>query len=173
MARAEREHRLRLLAVLYEGLISPKSAPSLQLRSLGDLYAGQVSGPSWIALAWRFVACRSRMAGYSEAVHIHDLRSQLLVFDSRFPKYPHFPLIRCSGHTPTPQIKRWVKKGVKKMVRSSGFEPPRYCYRQPLKLVRLPVPPRPRKTNPKRRGFTLSNSRPHPYCLAGALGAGA
>ena len=29
------------------------------------------------------------------------------------------------------------------MVRSSGFEPPRYCYRQPLKLVRLPVPPRP------------------------------
>ncbi len=30
------------------------------------------------------------------------------------------------------------------MVRPSGFEPPRYCYRQPLKLVRLPVPPRPR-----------------------------
>lgn len=54
------------------------------------------------------------MAGYSEAVHIHDLRSQLLVFDSRFPKYPHFPLIRCSGHTPTPQIKRWVKKRCEK-----------------------------------------------------------
>ena len=32
----------------------------------------------------------------------------------------------------------------RRMVRSSGFEPPRYCYRQPLKLVRLPVPPRPR-----------------------------
>jgi hypothetical protein len=32
-----------------------------------------------------------------------------------------------------------------KMVRSSGFEPPRYCYRQPLKLVRLPVPPRPHR----------------------------
>src|SRR5690349_3871330 len=31
------------------------------------------------------------------------------------------------------------------MVRSSGFEPPRYCYRQPLKLVRLPVPPRPHR----------------------------
>jgi hypothetical protein len=30
-------------------------------------------------------------------------------------------------------------------VRSSGFEPPRYCYRQPLKLVRLPVPPRPHR----------------------------
>jgi hypothetical protein len=29
------------------------------------------------------------------------------------------------------------------LVRPSGFEPPRYCYRQPLKLVRLPVPPRP------------------------------
>ena len=59
------------------------------------------------------------------------------------------------------------------MVRSSGFEPPRYCYRQPLKLVRLPVPPRPRglfssafgrrddqtlkpKSNPKRAGFPLS-----------------
>src|SRR5262249_53264432 len=31
------------------------------------------------------------------------------------------------------------------LVRSSGFEPPRYCYRQPLKLVRLPVPPRPHR----------------------------
>src|ERR1700676_4204519 len=30
--------------------------------------------------------------------------------------------------------------------RSSGFEPPRYCYRQPLKLVRLPVPPRPHRS---------------------------
>src|SRR6185437_12203718 len=29
------------------------------------------------------------------------------------------------------------------LVRSSAFEPPRYCYRQPLKLMRLPVPPRP------------------------------
>ena len=28
-------------------------------------------------------------------------------------------------------------------MRSSGFEPPRSCERQPLKLVRLPVPPRP------------------------------
>src|SRR6516164_10850576 len=33
----------------------------------------------------------------------------------------------------------------KDLVRSSGFEPPRYCYRQPLKLVRLPVPPRPHR----------------------------
>jgi hypothetical protein len=32
------------------------------------------------------------------------------------------------------------------LVRPSGFEPPRYCYRQPLKLVRLPVPPRPHKS---------------------------
>ena len=31
-------------------------------------------------------------------------------------------------------------------MRSSGFEPPRYCYRQPLKLVRLPVPPRPHRS---------------------------
>jgi hypothetical protein len=33
---------------------------------------------------------------------------------------------------------------LKERVRSSGFEPPRYFYRQPLKLVRLPIPPRPR-----------------------------
>jgi hypothetical protein len=68
------------------------------------------------------------------------------------------------------------------LVRSSGFEPPRYCYRQPLKLVRLPVPPRPRRANPKRRGFRLSNQVPMLLYLAyfwegalcaGALGAGA
>jgi hypothetical protein len=29
------------------------------------------------------------------------------------------------------------------MVRQRGLEPPRYCYRQPLKLVRLPIPPLP------------------------------
>jgi hypothetical protein len=33
--------------------------------------------------------------------------------------------------------------GYKKLVRWKGFEPSRYCYRQPLKLVRLPVPPPP------------------------------
>ncbi len=30
-------------------------------------------------------------------------------------------------------------------MRSSGFEPPRYRYRHPLKLMRLPVPPRPHR----------------------------
>ena len=45
-------------------------------------------------------------------------------------------------------------------MRSSGFEPPRYCYRQPLKLVRLPVPPRPHRGEnyivaaPKKSGKT-------------------
>src|SRR4029453_14170478 len=34
--------------------------------------------------------------------------------------------------------------GERRLVRKGGFEPPRYCYRQPLKLVRLPVPPLPR-----------------------------
>src|SRR5262245_27744807 len=29
------------------------------------------------------------------------------------------------------------------LVRKGGFEPPRSCERQPLKLVRLPVPPLP------------------------------
>src|SRR5579863_28356 len=45
-----------------------------------------------------------------------------------------------------------------RLVRSSGFEPPRYCYRQPLKLVRLPVPPRPhsgagRTCSPRKQGW--------------------
>ena len=31
-----------------------------------------------------------------------------------------------------------------RMVRKKGLEPSRYCYRQPLKLVRLPIPPLPR-----------------------------
>ena len=30
-----------------------------------------------------------------------------------------------------------------RMVRKKGLEPSRYCYRQPLKLVRLPIPPLP------------------------------
>ena len=33
----------------------------------------------------------------------------------------------------------------KELVRKGGFEPPRSCERQPLKLVRLPVPPLPHK----------------------------
>src|SRR5918999_6314756 len=45
----------------------------------------------------------------------------------------------------------------RRVVRKRGFEPRWYCYRQPLKLVRLPVPPLPRCTN---------------YC-AGVAGAGA
>src|SRR6187401_2668611 len=32
----------------------------------------------------------------------------------------------------------------RRLVRKGGLEPPRYCYRQPLKLVRLPIPPLPR-----------------------------
>src|SRR5688572_15002199 len=32
-----------------------------------------------------------------------------------------------------------------RVVRKGGLEPPRYCYRQPLKLVRLPIPPLPRE----------------------------
>src|SRR5271156_7108226 len=39
------------------------------------------------------------------------------------------------------------------LVRSSGFEPPRYFYRQPLKLVRLPIPPRPRRELTSRTKF--------------------
>ena len=38
------------------------------------------------------------------------------------------------------------------LVGQRGLEPPRYCYRQPLKLVRLPVPPR------RHKARTLFNS---------------
>jgi hypothetical protein len=44
----------------------------------------------------------------------------------------------------TEEIKDVAKGG--KLVRWKGFEPSRYRYRQPLKLVRLPVPPPPHKT---------------------------
>ncbi len=36
------------------------------------------------------------------------------------------------------------------MVRKGGFEPPRSCKRQPLKLVRLPIPPLPHRAHTKR-----------------------
>ena len=38
------------------------------------------------------------------------------------------------------------------MVRKGGLEPPRYCYRQPLKLVRLPIPPLPQVGEVERSG---------------------
>ena len=44
------------------------------------------------------------------------------------------------------------------MVRKRGFEPRRYCYRQPLKLVRLPVPPLPRGGSLLEDSPTLANS---------------
>src|SRR4051812_20594590 len=39
-----------------------------------------------------------------------------------------------------------AQAGCKLLVRKIGFEPTRPCGRQPLKLVRLPVPPLPRRT---------------------------
>ena len=38
------------------------------------------------------------------------------------------------------------------MVRKGGFEPPRSCKRQPLKLVRLPIPPLPHRAHTNRGG---------------------
>ncbi len=38
-----------------------------------------------------------------------------------------------------------TKKTNEEMVRKGGLEPPRSCDRQPLKLVRLPIPPLPHK----------------------------
>ena len=44
------------------------------------------------------------------------------------------------------------------MVRKRGFEPLRYCYRQPLKLVRLPVPPLPQIEGRMIGALELANS---------------
>ena len=73
-----------------------------------------------------------------------------------------------------------------RMVRKGGFEPPRSCERQPLKLVRLPVPPLPRlgvlTTGHWRPGRVSHPNRgartPQPAdyffgASAGALGCGA
>ena len=61
------------------------------------------------------------------------------------------PWMACHERNPKGRIE-WLAKpklalGMKAsegMVRKRGFEPPRSCDRQPLKLVRLPVPPLPR-----------------------------
>ncbi len=49
-------------------------------------------------------------------------------------------------------------------MRKGGFEPPRSCERQPLKLVRLPVPPLPRG------GLLRSVILPRAATMAGGLG---
>ena len=56
------------------------------------------------------------------------------------------------------------------LVRKRGFEPRWYCYRQPLKLVRLPVPPLPRGRGGQGLRPCVTRLR---YLPAGAAGAGA
>ncbi len=60
------------------------------------------------------------------------------------------------------------------MVRKGGLEPPRSCDRQPLKLVRLPIPPLPRGrqiwVSPCHEAQCLYEAAVH-YFLAGAAGA--
>ena len=58
-----------------------------------------------------------------------------------------------------PSAHRQVSRMASRMVRKRGLEPPRYCYRQPLKLVRLPIPPLPRS------GLDLTAAS---YCLTAA-----
>ena len=55
-----------------------------------------------------------------------------------------YPEGKRAARRKTPR-RRNVIAGLKNLVRWKGFEPSRYCYRQPLKLVRLPVPPPPQK----------------------------
>jgi hypothetical protein len=54
-----------------------------------------------------------------------------------------FPAALQTG-TGFPGALELAKSFVFNMVRKGGFEPPQSCDRQPLKLVRLPVPPLPR-----------------------------
>ena len=48
-------------------------------------------------------------------------------------------------HVVSQEVRKPLFLLMKKMVRKGGLEPPRYCYRQPLKLVRLPIPPLPQR----------------------------
>jgi hypothetical protein len=71
-------------------------------------------------------------------------------------------------------------------VRKRGFEPLRYCYRQPHTLVRLPVPPLPQVRGPDNAGrhvrgrttkpdTTYEDEQPVDYfggCCGGGVGAG-
>ena len=57
--------------------------------------------------------------------------------------------------------------------RKGGLEPPRYCYRQPLKLVRLPIPPLPRGGGrPKGRPYEILPASDGPVLVPGVAGAG-
>ena len=44
-------------------------------------------------------------------------------------------------------------------MRKGGLEPPRYCYRQPLKLVRLPIPPLPQVVVSRRSKLTTLDNK--------------
>ena len=54
-----------------------------------------------------------------------------------------------------------------KLVRRGGFEPPRGCPRQPLKLVRLPVPPPPHLKDLARLYQKPQSSSENPPCTVG------
>src|ERR1051326_2532087 len=67
------------------------------------------------------------------------------------------PVRRTEGYFGSFQAEGQNEKygGKIKLVRWKGFDPSRYCYRQPLKLVRLPVPP------PPQIDLTLPRSEEH------------
>ena len=75
---------------------------------------------------------------------------------------------------PSPRL-RWATFAYiheRRLVRKGGFEPPRSCERQPLKLVRLPVPPLPRGGELRTRYFGCAGAGVAGVCCAGALCAG-
>ena len=63
-------------------------------------------------------------------------------------------------------------KRERRLVRKGGFEPPRSCERQPLKLVRLPVPPLPRGTSGSSHFSGAAGGGVAGAGVAGAPGAG-
>src|SRR5688572_10342614 len=54
------------------------------------------------------------------------------------------PLARGTTRFGLPRGRPARERRPNRVVRKGGLEPPRYCYRQTLKLVRLPIPPLPR-----------------------------
>src|SRR5262245_10489185 len=76
--------------------------------------------------------------------------------------------------TDEPSVRNSPKHIDSSLVRKGGLEPPRYCYRQPLKLVRLPIPPLPRGgmvTSPGSLPAVLVLPAPVPGSAAESLGA--
>src|SRR6185295_3202395 len=93
-------------------------------RRVADGASGRHTSSGWVASPVRRIVLKNEVEGLKPSVCSYVIENPLFV------SYP-----------PLNPLKFWTFLG---LVRKRGFEPLRYCYRQPLKLVRLPVPPLPR-----------------------------